>query len=76
MFTHALVRLVSRATFTRLEIARIINRHEAYLKPFLKEMVKKGILSYTIPEMSNNPHQAYKTIRMPHEDAKQGLLEL
>lgn len=62
--------------FTRLEIARIINRHEAYLKPFLKEMVKKGILSYTIPEMSNNPHQAYKTIRMPHEDARQGLLEL
>ena len=46
--------------FKFTEIARILSKHEDYLKrKFLKPMIERGALEYQYPEMPNHPHQAY-----------------
>lgn len=46
--------------FKSTEIARILSKHEDYLKrKFLKPMIEIGELEYQYPEMPNHPHQAY-----------------
>ena len=46
--------------FKSTEIARILLKHEDYLKrKFLKPMIENGELEYQYPEMPNHPNQAY-----------------
>ena len=63
-------------SFTRLQIADLLSRNEDYVKKLLAKMVKEKILAFTMPEMSTNPHQAYKTLRIPRSKSIQGTLDL
>ena len=71
-----IARICAISSFTRQELAFFVERNETYVKHVLARMIKAGYLVYAIPEMSTNPHQAYKTIRIPGCKSVQGTLDL
>ena len=65
MVEQVIAELCAVRAFTRLQIAEVLGRHEVYIKRFLSGLLKSGVLEYSFPEMSTNPHQAYRTVQMP-----------
>ena len=71
-----IAKICAISSFTRQELALFVGRNETYVKHILARMIKAGYLVYAIPEMSTNPHQAYKTLRNPGSKPIQGALDL
>ena len=65
----AIMELCNHSSFTKSDLALILNRRPEHLaRKYLRPMLKEGLLEYTIPENPNDRRQAYRTVTPPTEE--------
>jgi len=59
-----ILELCERKDLSSSELASLLQRKRKYLlENYIKPLIDKGLLEYTIPEKPNDPHQTYRTVQ-------------
>lgn len=58
---EAIIRLCQNRAWQAAELGNLLGRNPVYLgTQYLRPLVSAGVLAYTLPEIPNHPHQAYR----------------
>jgi ATP-dependent DNA helicase RecG len=60
---EAIIRLCQYRSWQAAELGNLFGRNPVYLgTQYLRPLVSAGVLAYTLPEVPNHPHQAYRAV--------------
>ncbi|HEY8586370.1 MAG TPA: ATP-binding protein [Rhodanobacter sp.] len=60
---EAIIRLCQYRPWQAAELGNLFGRNPVYLgTQYLRPLVNAGVLAYTLPEVPNHPHQAYRAV--------------